>query len=133
MDITGNTVTEVAGKLSGGEGPGGVNSVSIQHWLLCFGAASGKLRLIFVDFTEWLSNRRPPWTAYRAMMRGWLITLDKQPGFRTVRIRETWRQLMAKCLLRVTGQEAKAACGTEQLASGVEYGIEGGIHAMRLL
>ena len=40
---------------------------------------------------------------------------------------------MAKCLLRVTGQEAKAACRTEQLAGGVKYGIEGGIHKVRLL
>ena len=40
---------------------------------------------------------------------------------------------MAKCLLQVTGQEAKAACGKEQLAVGMEEGIEGGIHDMRLL
>ena len=40
---------------------------------------------------------------------------------------------MAKCVLRVTGQEAKTACGTEQLVGGVEVGIEGGIHAMHLL
>ena len=30
------------------------------------------------------------------------------------------------------GKEAKAACGTEQLAGGVEAGIEGAIHAARL-
>ena len=30
---------------------------------------------------------------------------------------------MAKCLLWVMRQEKKAACGTEQLASGVEVGI----------
>ena len=40
---------------------------------------------------------------------------------------------MEKCVLRVTGQEANAACGTEQLARGVEVGIEGGVHDMRLL
>ena len=28
-----------------------------------------------------------------------------------------------------SGQEAKAACGTDQLACGVEAGIEGAIHA----
>ena len=39
---------------------------------------------------------------------------------------------MAKCLLRVSGQEANAACGTEQLSGGVEAGIEGAIHAARL-
>ena len=40
---------------------------------------------------------------------------------------------MAKCVVRVMGQEAKAACGKEQLVSGMEAGIEGGIHAMRLI
>ena len=33
----------------------------------------------------------------------------------------------------MTGQEAKAACGTEQLDGGVESGMEGGLHDMRLL
>ena len=33
----------------------------------------------------------------------------------------------------MTGQEAKATCGTEQINGGVETGIEGGIHAMRLM
>ena len=32
----------------------------------------------------------------------------------------------------MSGQEAKAACGTEQMAGGVEAGIEGAIHAARI-
>ena len=40
---------------------------------------------------------------------------------------------MAKCVLRVTGQEDNAAYNKEQLTGGVESVIEGGIHAMRLL
>ena len=67
------------------------------------------------------------------MMSGRLITLDKQPGFRLVRVGETWRRLMTKCVLRVTGQDTKAACGIEHLARGLEAGTEGGIHAMRLI
>ena len=81
----------------------------LQHWLLSFGAASGELRLIVADFTEWLSNGRPPWASHEAMMSSRLIALDKQPGVRPVGVEETWRQLMAKCLLRVRGQETKAA------------------------
>ena len=41
--------------------------------------------------------------------------------------------MMAKCLLRVAGPEAKATCSTTQLAGEVEAGIEGAIHAMRVL
>ena len=112
LDITNNTVTDVAGWLSGGARPGGTDSVLLQHWLLRFGAASAELRLIVGDFIQWMSNGRPPWTAYRVLMSGQLIALDKQPGIRQVGVGETWRRLMAKCLLKVAGPEAKDACGT---------------------
>ena len=105
----------------------------LQHWLLHFGEASGELRLIVGDFEEWLGNGQQPWAAYRALMSGWMIALDKQPGIRTVGVGETWRRMMAKCLLRVAGPEAKTACGTNQLAGGVEAGIEGAIHVMCVL
>ena len=64
VDITDNMVMEVAGRISGGEGLGGTDSVILQHWLLRSRAASGELRWIVGDFTEWLSNKRPPWAAY---------------------------------------------------------------------
>ena len=40
---------------------------------------------------------------------------------------------MAKCLLKVAGTEAKSACGTTQLAGGLEARIEGAILAMHVL
>ena len=46
---------------------------------------------------------------------------------------ETWRRLMVKCLLQVTGTKTKATCGTSKLAGGVEEGINGDINAMRVL
>ena len=52
VEITDDTVTVVAGRLSGGAGPGRTDSVSLQHWLLRFGAASGELWLIVGDFVE---------------------------------------------------------------------------------
>ena len=107
--------------------------MSLQHWLMRFGAASAELRLIVGDFVEWLGNGRPPWAAYRALMSGRLIALDKQTVIRPVRVGETWRRMMVKCLLRVAGTEAKAACGMTQLAGGLEAGIKGAIHAMRVL
>ena len=41
--------------------------------------------------------------------------------------------MIVKCMLAVMGAEAKEACRTEQLCEGLEYGTEGGIHAVRLL
>ena len=133
VDITDDTVMAVAGRLSGGAGPRGTDSVSLQHWLLRFGAASAELRLIVGDFMEWFGNGRPPWAAYRALLSGRLIVLDKKPGIRPVRVGETWRCVMAKCLLKLPGPEAKTACGTTQLTGGLEAGIQGAIHAMRVL
>ena len=68
---------------------GGTESVSLQHWLLNFGAVSRELWLILEDLAEWLSNGQPPWTAYLSMMSGQVITLDTQPGVRTVGVGET--------------------------------------------
>ena len=94
VDITDNMVTVVAGRLFGGDGPRGTDSVSLQHWLLRFSAASTELRLIVVDFVEWLGNGRPPWAAYQALMSGLLIAPNKQPGIRPVGVRETWRRML---------------------------------------
>ena len=60
VDITEDTVTAVAGRLSGGAGPEGTDSVSLQHCLLRFGAASADLRLIVGEFFGWLGNGQPP-------------------------------------------------------------------------
>ena len=40
VDITDDVLSVVAGRLSGGAGPGGTDLVSLQYWLLRFGAAS---------------------------------------------------------------------------------------------
>ena len=85
------------------------------------------------DFRDWMANVRPPWAAYRALMLGRLIGFDKFPGVRPVVVWETGRQMLARCVLVVTGAEAKEACMTEQLCGGLQAGIEGGIHAVRLL
>ena len=59
VDITDAVVSAVAGRLSGGAGPGGTDSISLQHWLLRFGMASGELRLILAEVGEWIRNGRP--------------------------------------------------------------------------
>ena len=50
VNITDNVVVAVAGRLSREAGPRGTDSVSLQHWILRFGAASGELRLIVAEF-----------------------------------------------------------------------------------
>jgi hypothetical protein len=38
-----------------------------------------------------------------------------------------------KCVLFVAGGEARDECGVDQLCAGLEAGVEGGIHALRLI
>ena len=71
--------------------------------------------MIVAEMGEWLSNGRPPWAAYRALMSVRLIALEKSPGIRPVRIGETWRHLLAKCLLRVSGHHIDAYRSEERL------------------
>jgi hypothetical protein len=51
LDVTVDTVEEVAGKLSGAAGPGGTDAVALQAWLLRFGAESELLR---VEMAAWV-------------------------------------------------------------------------------
>ena len=60
-----------------------------------------------------------------------LAALDKCPGVRPLGIGEVVRRLIAKCVLRVCGEDAKAECGSTQLCAGLEAGIEGAIHAVQ--
>ena len=62
-----------------------------------------------------------------------LIGLNKHPGVRPVGVGKTWRIMIAKCALKVAGQEAKEVCGIDQLFDWMEEGIRGGIHNMRLM
>ena len=77
-------------------------------------------------------NKRPSWAAYRSFMSVRLIGLDKHPGVQPVEVRETWQIMVVKCVLKVTCQEVKEDCMTDQLCILVEAGIEGVIHVMHL-
>ena len=64
---------------------------------------------------------------------GRLIGLNKCHEVRLVGVGENWCRMLVKCVLAVTGSEAKEACGTEQLCDGLEAGIEGGIHVVLIM
>ena len=44
LDITADTVMKVTTKLSGAAGPGGIDSMALQQWLLTFGVSSNLQR-----------------------------------------------------------------------------------------
>ena len=82
---------------------------------------------------EWLANSRPPWAEYWSLVAGRLIALDKQSNIQLVGIGKTWRCCFANFILAVAVPEDNEACGMDNLCEGLEVGIKGGIHVMRLL
>jgi hypothetical protein len=92
-----------------------------------------ELRKASAVFTSWLSNESPPWASYRALQSGHLVALDKSPGIRPVGIGKAWMPFDSKCVLSVAGGKARDECGVDQLCVGLEAGVEGEIHALRLI
>ena len=79
---------------------------------------------------NWLANQNPSWAAYGEFMSDRLIALDKLPGVRPVGVRETWRRIFEKCVLKVTGYEATHTCRDDQLCTGSKAGIDGAVHGV---
>ena len=80
LDITTDDIEWVASKLLGSTGVGGTDAVNLRNWLLRHGTGSAELREELAAWADWLANSSPPWAAYRAMMAGWLVVLDKRLG-----------------------------------------------------
>ena len=67
-----------------------------------------------------MANQNPTWAAYWEFMPGHLISLDKLPGICPVGVRETWRRIFAKCVLKVKGSDATHACKDDYLYDGLK-------------
>ncbi len=131
-DCTTKDLETLALRMSGSAGPSSFDAVMLRNCLLRYGRASGELRQELAAWVEWLSNEFPPWAAYRALMSRRLVALDKQPRVRPVAIGEIWQGCIAKGNLVGSGAEAKGTWGSVQLCAGLEAGIEGALHTVRL-
>ena len=75
----------VARCLSSGSGPGGINLVSLHHWLMQFVEAIIGPQENSASFMEWLENHHPLWeAAYQTLMSVKFNCLDKHHGIRLV-------------------------------------------------
>ena len=79
-----------------------MDSEALQGWILKFRENSKRICTSVETFFKWIYNGIPPWVAFHAFISGRLIALEKQPGFFPVRVGETRRHIVAKCVLRVT-------------------------------
>eukprot|EP00957_Ditylum_brightwellii_P100489 7660363-Ditylum_brightwellii.AAC.1 len=119
--------------MQGAAGPGDVDLIAWQGWLLCFCAASCCLHKSVAAVACWLANTLPAWAAYRAIVTGRLIALDKCPGVCPVGVGEILLCMLSKCIIPVCGEEATTVCSTHQLCLGLKASIKGAIHAMKQL
>jgi hypothetical protein len=122
----------IAKTLDGGPGPCGVDARLFQLFFTRFGTASEYLRVEWAKWSKWLCNESPPYAAYRALNAKREVGLDKVPGTRPVAVGEIWMRCTGKAVVKDTGDQAKLACGSVQLCAGLEAGIEGSLHAVRL-
>ena len=131
-EISEEMVEKMAKKISGSGGPSSVHTVHLKSWLLYFDEASAKLRSKMALWTEWIANSSPPYAAYRAENACRECAHDKHPGVRPLGIGEAWRRCSTKLLIEDNGDQAKLSCGTTELCSGMDAGIEGAYHSIRI-
>ena len=128
--VTSGHVEKACRSLRGSAGPSGTDAEFWQDALLRFGASSEKLRILVATLTSKMCNQVLPLASIRAILACRLIALDKCPGVRPIGIGETLRRLMCKLAVNLTRSDVENLVGVDQLAAGVESGIEGAIHAM---
>ena len=133
MDMTEDVVKSVVRKRLGSTKHGGMDSESLQGWILKFGDHRKKLCISVEYFVDWLDNQKPPWAVYWEFMSGRLIVSDQLPVVLSLGIRENWRQLFSKCFLKFTGIEATHACKDDQLCAGLKTGIYGAEHSIQYI
>ena len=130
LDVCGGHIQTVAHWLRGGAGPGGSDTGASQDWLLRYRAHSEHLRDAVACLTHVIANSLMPFHFIRALMSSRLVALDKCPGVRPVGIGECLRRVMAKAVMIVAGRDVLQACGSDQLCSGLESGMEAAVHAL---
>ncbi len=131
-DCTSEDLETLALRMSGSASLSSFDAIMLRNCLLQYGRALGDLRQELAAWVEWLSNESPPWAAYRALMSQRLVALDKQPGVWPVAIGKIWQWCIAKGNLVGSGAEAKGTCRSVQLCAGLEAGIKGVLHGVRL-
>ena len=128
VDNMDDVVESIARKRSGSSWNVGMDLEVLQGWLPKFRDDRKKLCISVELFLDWWANQNSPWAAYWEFTSGRLIVSDKQPGVHPVGVRETWRQLFAKYVLKVTGPVYTYACKHEQLCTELMMVTNGVVH-----
>ena len=126
-------VAKQAAFCTGAAGPSGVNADALKEWLLQYGAHLEALRLEMVEWACVMANESPCYGMYRVRNACRMLAADKEPGVRPLACGESFMHLLARCALV---SEAKTlawdACNNVNLGGGLQSGIEGNLHAIRV-
>ena len=107
IDCDQSLVQVVWGGLGGGAGPNSVDGIGFKRYLLSDKVHSLRLREEMSLWVEFLGNNVVPFAAHRALEKSRVGALDKQPGVRPLGVVSTALRLLAKCTLKVAGDDAK--------------------------
>ena len=80
-----------------------------------------------------MSNTFLPWAAYRDIVVGHIIRLDKFLGIHPVVFGEILQYILSKSILKACIEGLSHMCGMDQLCLGFWGGIEGVINVMNSL
>ena len=132
-DIDSKMVQEAAKNTSGSGGPTKIDADIWKH-LLCskaFGKHSDELAEEIALTIRRLCTEQIPADDIEFLWASRLVPLmKKDDGVRPIGIGETLRRVMARCVLKVCGEEVQNQAGTLQTCAGMESGIEASIHAV---
>ena len=133
MDMTEDVVKWDAQRRSGSAEPGGTDLEVLQEWIINSGDQSKTLPISVEYFLYLLANQNPPWATYRSFMSFHLMPLDKLPGVHLRDIKETWRQLFSKCVLKFMGPEVTHVCKDDQMCAGLKSLIDQAAHGAQYI
>ena len=60
LNFVEDDITWVISKLSGAADALGAEAIELRNWLLCFGCASEKLRVVVARLADWMDKSFPP-------------------------------------------------------------------------
>ena len=110
------------------------NADALKAWLLQYGAHSEALRVEMAEWACMMANGSPCYGMYCALNVGRMLAAGKEPGICPLACGESFMHLLARCaLIGEPRALARDTCNNVNLSDGLQSGIEGNLHAIRII
>ena len=131
--INGPLIPSIALRTFGSAGPSGVDAASWRRLCTFFHKASGHLCESLALCAIRISTEYVDPSGLTAVVASRLVSLDKNPGVRPIRIGECSRRIISKAVLSIIRQDILETTGSIQLCAGQESGYEAAVHVMKAI